>query len=80
LHPLGEFSLTLANNLLKEVGMLPQPKRKSTKKRIRFAGIVAAARKLDVTRIHLYRVLTGERRSPGLMRRYRALKRNGAVS
>jgi DNA-binding phage protein len=62
--------------------MLPHPRRKSTKKRrvVRFAGICAAARELGVTRIHLYRVLTKERRSPGLMTRYRALKRNGALA
>jgi len=40
----------------------------------RFPGIVAAARALGVTRHHLYFVLRGERKSPGLRRRYDALK------
>jgi DNA-binding phage protein len=59
--------------------MLPQRRKKITKKRIRFVGIVANAEKLGVTRIHLYRVLTGERRSPDLLKRYRALKAEGAA-
>jgi hypothetical protein len=53
--------------------MLPQQRKKNTKKRIRFAGIGAAAAKLEVNRIHLYRVLKGERHSPLLLKRARAL-------
>jgi hypothetical protein len=58
--------------------MLRQHRRKDNKKkvgdsRIRFPGICADAVVLGVTREHLYRVLTGERRSP-LLGRYRALK------
>jgi hypothetical protein len=34
------------------------------KSRIRFKGICAIAKKHGVTRIHLYRVLIGERKSP----------------
>lgn len=59
--------------------MLPQRRRKSTKKRLRFPGIVAAAAFLGVTRVHLYRVLTKERRSPELLKRYRALNGAGAA-
>jgi hypothetical protein len=33
-------------------------------KRVRYPGIVAAARELGVSRIHLYYVLRGERKSP----------------
>lgn len=40
----------------------------------RFPGIVAAARRLGVSRVHLYYVLRGDRKSPGLQRRYEALK------
>lgn len=36
-------------------------------------GIVRHARLLGVTYAHLYRVLIGERKSPGLLRRYDAL-------
>lgn len=34
------------------------------KSRIRFKGICAVAKKKGVSRVHLYRVLTGERKSP----------------
>jgi hypothetical protein len=73
--------LTLANIMLLIARMLPQQRRKSTKKRIRFAGIGKAAAALEVTRVHLYRVLVGERRSPELKRRYRQWKatRKGAA-
>ncbi|WP_043585316.1 hypothetical protein [Geminisphaera colitermitum] len=40
---------------------------------LRFPGIVADARTLGVTYSHLYRVLTGDRKSP-LLARYQALK------
>lgn|ERR1035437_6158872 len=39
----------------------------------RFKGIVAAADALDVTRVHLWQVLTGRRESKPLMARYAAL-------
>lgn len=45
--------------------MMRQRVHKSKQKReIRFAGICEAARFFGVGRDHLYRVLTGERRSP----------------
>lgn len=61
--------------------MLPQQRKKHTRKRKRFAGIVAAAAKFEVTRVHLYRVLIGERHSPDLRKRALAFmaKRNGAA-
>ena len=37
-------------------------------------GIVAAARRLGVSRQHLHAVLTGRRHSPGLVGRYRRMK------
>jgi len=39
-----------------------------------------AARKLGVERSHLYRVLTGERRNPGLLARYRNLTKQRSNS
>ncbi|MDZ7317469.1 MAG: hypothetical protein ONB24_15260 [candidate division KSB1 bacterium] len=39
-------------------------KKNTRKNRVRFPGICSLAAELGVTRIHLYRVLTGERRSP----------------
>ena len=38
------------------------------------AAIVADAKALGVSRHHLYFVLLGTRKSPGLLRRYKALK------
>ena len=38
-----------------------------------FRGIGADAKKLRVTRVHLWFVLIGERESPKLLERYRAL-------
>jgi hypothetical protein len=56
--------------------MLRVTKGKSeTKKRSRFTGICADAQALGVSREHLFRVLTGERQSRSLMRRYLELKR-----
>lgn len=46
----------------------PKPRR-----RVRFVGIVAAAKAAGVTREHAYRVLTGQRRSHSLERRLREL-------
>lgn len=40
----------------------------------RFPGITADAHSLGVDRVHLFRVLTGKRKSADLMTRYRALK------
>jgi hypothetical protein len=51
-----------------------QKKSKGKQRKSRFAGICAAARRLEVERSHLYRVLSGKRISPGLLGRYRALK------
>ena len=47
-------------------------------RRIRFPGIMQDAAALKVHRIHLYRVLTGDRVSKSLTTRYQALKRGGA--
>lgn len=44
------------------------------KLRSRWPGIVRDAELLGVTRQHLFYVLKGERKSPPLLRRYRALK------
>lgn len=41
---------------------------KTAVRRIRFPGIVQLARELGVSRIHLYYVLNGERRSPRIER------------
>jgi hypothetical protein len=46
---------------------------KFTPQNPRFPGICAAARALGVTRHHLYFVLLGDRQSPVLLARYRAL-------
>lgn len=43
---------------------LPEPSEQKKKRAVRFPGIVAHARALGVSRIHLYYVLIGERRSP----------------
>jgi hypothetical protein len=40
---------------------------------VRFPGIVRHARQMKVSRMHLYLVLTGQRTSHRLLRRYRAL-------
>lgn len=40
----------------------------------RFPGITADAHALGVDRVHLFRVLTGTRKSADLMARYRSLK------
>jgi hypothetical protein len=61
--------------------MLHAPKRKRTTKgrgRTRFPGITADASALGVNRATLFRVLTGTWRLPGLLARYKALKRGGA--
>lgn len=48
--------------------------------RVKFPGICADAATLGVSRIHLWLVLTGARRSLTLTRRYQALKRSGGRS
>ena len=60
--------------------MLRETKGKRIKNRVRFPGIVEHAAKLGVTRIHLWMVLTGDRESKRLLRRYRELKRQEAVA
>lgn len=45
--------------------------RADKRKRHRISGITAAAKALGVTRQHLYLVLTGQRRSESLLKRYR---------
>ena len=47
---------------------------------IRFPGITAAARRLKVTRIHLYLVLSGQRTSHSLLKRYEALRAKEAAA
>jgi hypothetical protein len=49
-----------------------KPKLKS--KPLRFPGICAAAKELQVERTHLYRVLSGQRESRRLKEAYRKLK------
>ncbi len=44
-----------------------------TRRNVRFSGIKRHARELGVTHPHLWRVLVGERTSPGLLARYRHL-------
>ena len=39
-----------------------------------YPGIVADARRLGVSRMHLWAVLSGRRESSGLVRRYRKIK------
>lgn len=51
----------------------PSPRRA----RVRFAGIGEAAQTLGVDRTHLWRVLTGRRRSRSLLARYAAWKGAG---
>jgi len=55
--------------------MLRATKRKSKE---RFRGICADALKLGVDRVHLWRVLKGQRPSASLLRRYRQLKKEAA--
>lgn len=51
------------------MNMLREHEQKRTpNKRTRFPGIVRAAKGLGVSRIHLYYVLIGERRSPRIER------------
>jgi len=51
----------------------------SKKKRcVRFPGICEDAATLKVSREHLYRVLTGQRISHSLLKRYRLLKQAGS--
>ena len=46
----------------------------------RFKGICADAIALNVTRVHLWQVLTGRRESKPLLKEYRELKKTGAVA
>lgn len=41
--------------------------------RIKYPGIIEHARQLGVSRVHLWKVLSGRRESQRLMERYRAL-------
>jgi hypothetical protein len=53
---------------------------RSERRRPRFPGIVEDARRLGVSRVHLYLVLIGDRQSPTLLARYQRLKaRKGRV-
>ena len=56
--------------MLRQLRRKEKPKRGPTK----YPGIIRDAMELDVTQSHLWRVLQGERHSPGLLDRYRGLK------
>ncbi len=62
--------------------VLAKPRKRSRKLRgVQFPGITADAVTLQVDRVHLFRVLKGERKSASLMARYEALqlqKKGGA--
>jgi hypothetical protein len=76
------FLLTICTIRLFSELMLPQRNKESQPKRrrkIRFPKIVFHARQLNVNRSHLYRVLIGERESPGLLKRFRDVQRLDAV-
>lgn len=53
-------------------------KKQANKRRIRFPGITQAARDLGVTRTHLYYVLTGDRKSPTLLKQWRRWRADNA--
>lgn len=54
------------------------PAKSRTSSKVRYHGIVADARSLGVSRVHLWFVLSGRRRSLSLLRNYHALKRQAA--
>jgi uncharacterized membrane protein len=51
----------------------------SSDRRVRFPGIIEDARRLKVSRIHLYLVLSGQRQSRRLLSRYHALRQKSAA-
>lgn len=53
---------------------MPAQKPKKQSPLTRFPGLIADAEALGVHRTHLYLVLSGQRTSASLLRRYRALK------
>lgn len=53
---------------------------KKRARQVRFPGICEFAEQARVTRIHAYRVLTGERRSPRLEKLWRAFRRRQAAA
>ncbi|MCA1659016.1 MAG: hypothetical protein LC642_00520 [Verrucomicrobiaceae bacterium] len=54
--------------------------KRTKNRRVRFPGIVEHARKLGITRIHLYYLLTGARPwQKAMLAEYRALKRAEAT-
>lgn len=61
--------------------MLRETPRKTKQKagRVKYVGIVSDAAVLGVDRIHLWKVLTGRRRSDSLLTRYYALKEEEAA-
>ena len=65
-----ELSGTMLNAAMKA----RQPKKNRRRWCTRHPGIVGDARTLGVTYTHLYRVLVGERQSPGLSARYSELQ------
>jgi len=49
------------------------------KRKIKFKGICKDAETLGVTRMHLFKVLNGNRESQPLLKRYEALKKQQAA-
>ncbi len=54
-------------------------KNKKLKRRVMFPGIASHAEKLGVSRVHLWRVLSGQRQSGVLMAQYQQLIRKEAA-
>jgi hypothetical protein len=57
----------------------PAPLRAALRRQIRFPGICKFAAKAKVTRIHAYRVLAGERRSPRLEKMWASFQSHRAA-
>lgn len=55
------------------------PRQRAPRPAILFPGITRAAKRLKVTRIHLYLVLSGQRTSHRLLKRYQALHTQNAA-
>ena len=73
-----QMLLTVCTIRLLSCLMLPQLTNESQPKhrrKIRFPHIVSIAQQLNVERSHLFRVLSGERKSPGLLKRFRDVQR-----
>ena len=57
---------------------IKRKKKRLHRHKVRFPGITEDAKKLGVSRPHLWMVLTGSRESMSLTRRYQALKKEVA--